>query len=45
MRHKNSGFEVLTDVTVKSTVFWDVKLHSSDTAQHFGGTYRLHLQD
>jgi hypothetical protein len=36
---KYVGFEVLTVVTVKSTVFWNVKLYCSvEIPKHFGGT-------
>jgi hypothetical protein len=39
------GFEVHTAVVVKSTIFWDITLHSPlSINQRFGGTYRLHLQ-
>jgi hypothetical protein len=30
---------------MKSAVFWIVALCSSETAQYFGGTHHLHLQD
>jgi hypothetical protein len=40
------GFEVLTPVVMKSTVFWDMMLCSPlKVNQLFGGTYHLHLQD
>jgi hypothetical protein len=32
-------------VTMKISVFWVVMLCGLETAQHFGGTYCLHLQD
>jgi hypothetical protein len=39
------GFEVLTAVVMKSTVFWDIMPCSSLKVNwHFRGTYRLHLQ-
>jgi hypothetical protein len=42
---KNVGFEVLTMVVVKSTIFWDITPCSPlNVNRHFGGTYRLHLQ-
>jgi hypothetical protein len=38
-------FEVLSAVTMKRTIFWDVTLCSPvDVHQRFGGTYCLHLQ-
>jgi hypothetical protein len=38
------GFEVLTAVVMKSTVFWDITPCSPLKAnRRFGGTYRLHL--
>jgi hypothetical protein len=42
--HKHVGFDILTVGTTKSMVSWIVKLHSSETAKHFGGTYCFHLQ-
>jgi hypothetical protein len=40
------GFEVLTAVTLKSTVFWDVTSCSAVGVHwHFGGIYDLHLLD
>jgi hypothetical protein len=40
-----AGFEVLTAVVMKSTVFWDITPYSSlNVNQRFGGTYCLHLQ-
>jgi hypothetical protein len=42
--HVYIGFDVLTMETMKSMDFWVVKPRGSDRAQHFGGTYRLHLQ-
>jgi hypothetical protein len=39
------GFEVLTPMVVKSTIFWNIALCSPLKGnQRFGGTYRLHLQ-
>jgi hypothetical protein len=39
------GFEVLTAVVMKSTIFWDITPCSSLSVNRcFGGTYRLHLQ-
>jgi hypothetical protein len=39
------GFEVLTAVIMKSTIFCDITLCSPlNDNQRFGGTYRLHLQ-
>jgi hypothetical protein len=39
------GFEVLTAMTMKSSVFWDVTLCSpEDIHLRFGETYCLHLQ-
>jgi hypothetical protein len=38
------GFEVLGEVTVKSSVFWDVILCSLMVSQCFRGTYHFHLQ-
>jgi hypothetical protein len=37
------GFEVLTAMNMKSTVFWDVTPCSSETDRRFGGAYRLHI--
>jgi hypothetical protein len=38
--------EILTAVVMKSTIFWDITPCSPlKVNQHFGGTYRLHLQD
>jgi hypothetical protein len=37
-------FEVLTAVTRKNAVFWDVAPCISCVNRRFGGTYRLHLQ-
>jgi hypothetical protein len=40
-----AGFEVLTAVVMKSTIFWDIMPCSLLKAnRHFGGTHRLHLQ-
>jgi uncharacterized protein YjiK len=39
------GFEVLTAVVMKSTIFWDIKPCSPlKVNRFFGGKYRLHLQ-
>jgi hypothetical protein len=39
------GFEVLTAVVMKSTIFWDITPCSLLIVnQHFRGTFRLHLQ-
>jgi hypothetical protein len=39
------GFEVLTAVIMKSTIFWDIKPCSPlSVNRKFGGTYHLHLQ-
>jgi hypothetical protein len=39
------GFEVLTAVVMKSTIFWDITPCSPlKFNRRFGGTYRLHLQ-
>jgi hypothetical protein len=39
------GFEVLTAVIMKSTIFWDITPCSPlKVNRRFGGTYRLHLQ-
>jgi hypothetical protein len=38
------GLEVLTAVTMKNAVFWDVAPCGFIINQRFGGTYRLHLQ-
>jgi hypothetical protein len=35
-------FEVVTGVTVKNDVFWDVTSCGSCKNRRFGGTYRLH---
>jgi hypothetical protein len=37
-------FEVLTAVTMKNVVFWDVALCRFCVNRRFGGTYRLHFQ-
>jgi hypothetical protein len=39
------GFEVLTAMVVKSTMFWDIAPCSPlSVNRRFGGTHRLHLQ-
>jgi hypothetical protein len=39
------GFEVLTEVVMKSTIFWDITPCSPlSVNRRFGETYRLHLQ-
>jgi hypothetical protein len=38
------GFEVLTTVIMKSSVFWDKMPCSPMKVNRFGGTYRLHFQ-
>jgi hypothetical protein len=44
--HHYVGFEVLTAVVMKSSVFWDITPCSPlKVNRHFGGTYRLHLQN
>jgi hypothetical protein len=41
----NVGFEVLTAVVMKSTIFWDITPCSPlKVNRRFGGTHRLHLQ-
>jgi hypothetical protein len=40
----DAGFEVITAVTMESTVFWVVMPCSSHRPRSFGGTYLLHLQ-
>jgi hypothetical protein len=38
------GFEVLTAVVIKSTIFWDITSCSAlSINRRFGGTYQLHL--
>jgi hypothetical protein len=45
MKNCHVGFEVLTAVIMKSTIFWDITPCSSlSVNRRFGGTYRLHLQ-
>jgi hypothetical protein len=40
-----AGFEVLTAVALKNTIFWDIRPCSPlSVNRRFGGTYRLHLQ-
>jgi hypothetical protein len=43
-KYRDAGFEVLTSVTTKNTVFWVVTPCSSEIAPRFGGTYLFHLQ-
>jgi hypothetical protein len=39
------GFDYLTAVVMKSSVFWDIKPYSLMIVnRRFGGTYRLQLQ-
>jgi hypothetical protein len=39
------GFEVLTAVVIKSTIFWDITPCSPlSVNRRFGGTHRFHLQ-
>jgi hypothetical protein len=39
------GFEVLTAVTMKNSIFWDITPHSPvKVDRRFGGTYCLRLQ-
>jgi hypothetical protein len=38
------GFEVITAVTMKNAVFWDVAPCRFNIKRRFGGNYRLHLQ-
>jgi hypothetical protein len=39
------GFEVLTAMVMKSTIFWDITLcNPLSVNRRFGVTYRLHLQ-
>jgi hypothetical protein len=39
------GFEVLTAVVIKSTIFWDITLCIPlKVNRRFGATYRLHVQ-
>jgi hypothetical protein len=39
------GFEVLTDVVLKSTIFWNITpCNTLSVNRRFGGTCRLHLQ-
>jgi hypothetical protein len=41
----NVGFEVLTAVVMKSTIFWDIKLCSRlKDIRRFGVIHRPHLQ-
>jgi hypothetical protein len=42
--YKYIGFEVLTAVGVKSTVFWVLMVCSLETGRCFGGIYCLQLQ-
>jgi hypothetical protein len=42
----HEGFKVLTVVVIKSSVFWDIMLHSPlKVSRLFGGTHHLYLQD
>jgi hypothetical protein len=38
------GFEAHRAATMKGTAIWVVTPCGSERANHFGGTYRLHLQ-
>jgi hypothetical protein len=39
------GFDVVTGMTVKITIFWDVSARSLiEMYRHFGATYRFYLQ-
>jgi hypothetical protein len=43
--NSRTGFEVLTAVVMKSTIFWDITPCSPlKVNRRLGGTYRLHLQ-
>jgi hypothetical protein len=44
-KKQNFGFEIVTGVTLKRTVFWVVTPYSSERVQLFGATYRLDIQD
>jgi hypothetical protein len=45
LRKISVGFEVLTAVVMKSTIFWDITPCSPlSIHRRFGGTYRFHLQ-
>jgi hypothetical protein len=48
IRHNNNnnvGFEVLTPVVMKNSIFWNITSRSPLRVNwYFGGTYRLHLQ-
>jgi hypothetical protein len=45
MKYDIVGFEVLTAVVMKSTIFWDITPCSPlSVNQRFGVTYYLHLQ-
>jgi hypothetical protein len=42
---KYVGFDILTSVVVKSSIFWDITPCSPlKVNRRFGGTYRLHIQ-
>jgi hypothetical protein len=39
------GFEVVTAVVMKSSIFWDITPYSPLKVSHrFGGIFRLHIQ-
>jgi hypothetical protein len=42
--HIHVGFEVLTVVVTKSSVFWDIPFNPSKVERHFRGTCHLHPQ-
>jgi hypothetical protein len=42
---RQAGFEVLTAVVMKNSIFWNITLFSPlKVYRRFGGTYRLHLK-
>jgi hypothetical protein len=43
-QNKRVGFEVLTTVVMKISIFWDTAPWSPYMKRRFGGTYHLHLQ-
>jgi hypothetical protein len=44
LKNTFGGFEVLTAVAMKSTIFWDEMLCNLKRVCRFGGTFRLHRQ-